>query len=138
MKQRPSAAFWASAARVSVRQVWSCAASGSGRSELAKKDHAWSRGEGEGEGRGGGEGGCVLRLARLVDVVVIRAEWPCAYRCCRRRAIGSPHGVAKVVVRHERSRKHILRVGDRASACIESACRKPIARCRLLTTQRRY
>ena len=56
MKQRPSAAFWASAARVSVRQVWSCAASGSGRSELARKDHAWSRGEGEGEGRGGGEG----------------------------------------------------------------------------------
>jgi len=47
MKQRPSAAFWASAARVSVRQVWSCAASGSGRSVSARKDHVWSRGEGE-------------------------------------------------------------------------------------------
>ena len=73
MKQRPSAAFWASAARVSGRQVWSCAASGSGRSELAKKDHAWSRGEGEGEGRGGGEGG----------LACVRAEAGAPCRCRR-------------------------------------------------------
>lgn len=93
MKQRPSATFWASAARVSVHHLCSCEASGSGRGVSVRKDHACSRARGEGRGRDGASElqcrasvpRCGLKVARwcMLALACVHAEASTPCRCRR-------------------------------------------------------
>ena len=111
MKQRPSATFWASAARLSVHHVCSCAASGSGRGVLVRKDHAWSRGRGEGRGRAG------ARLASYSALLVCHGAGQRCARWCM-LALGCVHAEADTPCRCRRHPSGVaVRVPMRPQPC---------------------